>query len=122
MSTPPRLAFAHRMNNGIPILLSTLRLGEARVVHMPGELFVEYQLAAQSMLPDQFTAMVAYGDYGPGYIGTRESSPRGGYEVGSPSKVAPEVEEVLTEGMRKLLNVSSDVGMNPSECFDKHRI
>lgn len=117
-----RLAFVHRMNSGIPIILSTLRLGDARVLHMPGELFVEYQLAAESMRPNQFTAMAAYGDYGPGYIGTRESYPRGGYEVGSPSKVAPGVEDVLTEGMRKLLNVGSDTGMNPSEFFGQKPI
>ena len=31
---------------------------------MPGELFVEYQLAAQQMRPNDFVAMAAYGDYG----------------------------------------------------------
>jgi hypothetical protein len=32
---------------------------------MPGELFVEYQLAAKAMRPDLFVTMAAYGDYGP---------------------------------------------------------
>ena len=37
---------------------------------MPGELFVEYQLAAKAERKDLFVAMAAYGDYGPYYIGT----------------------------------------------------
>jgi hypothetical protein len=53
-----------------------------------------------------FVAMAAYGDYGPGYIGTTEAYPQGGYET-SPraSGVAPEVESVLTAAIEKLLDV-----------------
>ena len=47
--------------------------------------------------------MAAYGDYGPGYIGTAVAYTQGGYEVGPVSRVAPEVEDVLTGGMRELL-------------------
>ena len=39
-------------------------------MHLPGELFVEYQLAAQAIGPERFVCVAAYGDYGPGYIGT----------------------------------------------------
>jgi hypothetical protein len=39
-------------------------------LHLPGELFVEYELAAQAMRPDRFVAVAGYGDYTPGYIGT----------------------------------------------------
>ena len=71
---------------------------------MPGELFVEYQLAAKKMRPDLFVTMAAYGDYGPGYIGTTIGYDQGGYETSHPaSHVAPNVETVLTDGMRKLL-------------------
>jgi hypothetical protein len=73
------------------------------VVHMPGELFVEYQLAAQEMLPDKTVCMAAYGDYGPGYIGTEISYSQGGYETGIASRVAPEVEDVLMSAVRDLL-------------------
>jgi hypothetical protein len=71
---------------------------------MPGELAVEYQLAAQKMRSDQFVAMAAYGEYAPGYICLKEHYAQGGYED-SPgaSKVAPEVEEVLMPAMRELL-------------------
>ena len=71
---------------------------------MPGELFVEYQLAAKKMRPDLHIAMAAYGDYGPGYIGTTKAYAEGGYET-SPraSNVAPEVEPMLMDAMKRLL-------------------
>lgn len=99
------LTFIRRMNNGHRIPLSCLKLGTARVLHMPGELFVEYQLAAQKMLPGEFVAMAAYGDYGPGYIGTEIAYGQGGYETGRVSRVAPKVERVLMNAMEQLLDV-----------------
>lgn len=97
------LTFLRRMRSGHRIPLTCLQLGSARVLHMPGELFVEYQLAAQRMRPDQFTAMAAYGDYGPGYIGTQIAYSQGGYETGIVSRVAPGVEAVLMDAIRELL-------------------
>ena len=102
------LIFLRRMQNGHQIPLSCLRLGEARILHMPGELFVEYQLAAQAMRPKEFIAMAAYGDYGPGYIGTQFAYSRGGYETGIVSRVAPEVETVLLEAMQQLLGLEEE--------------
>jgi len=99
------LTFLRRIRAGHRIPLTCLRLGEARVLHFPGELFVEYQLAAQAMRPDLFVATAAYGDYGPGYIGTKISYEQGGYETGIVSRVGPEVEAVLTAAMKNLLGV-----------------
>ena len=78
--------------------------GQARVLHMPGELFVEYQLAAKAMRPDLHVMMAAYGEYGPGYIGTAAAYAEGGYET-SPgaSSVSPAAEAVLMGAMRQLL-------------------
>lgn len=89
--------------------ISCLTLGKARVLHMPGELFVEYQLAAQKLRPDLFVAMAAYGDYAPGYIGTKIAYGQGGYET-SPraSKVSPEVEAVLMNAIKKLLKLEPE--------------
>ncbi|MDR3621579.1 MAG: hypothetical protein P4L85_19670 [Paludisphaera borealis] len=98
------LVWLRRCHDGATIDVSCLRLGKARVLHLPGELFVEYQLAAQELRPDLFVATAAYGDYGPGYIGTAEAYPQGGYET-SPhaSLVAPEVEPVLMDAIKRLL-------------------
>jgi hypothetical protein len=85
--------------------INCLRIGEARILFFPGELFVEYQLAAKAMRPGDFVAVAAYGDGGPGYIGTRISYDQGGYEVGRVSLTNSAVEEVLTEVTRQLLGV-----------------
>jgi hypothetical protein len=87
-----------------PIDIACLSLGPVRILHMPGELFVEYQLEAQRMRPDLRVAMAAYGDYGPAYIGTAVSYPEGGYETAPTSSyVDPSVETVLMGAMRRLL-------------------
>jgi hypothetical protein len=98
------LVWLRRCQAGETVDLACLILGPARILHMPGELVVEYQLAAQQMRPDLFVAMAAYGEYAPGYICLKEQYSQGGYED-SPgaSKVAPEVEDVLMPAMEKLL-------------------
>jgi hypothetical protein len=98
------LAWVLRCKSGHRIDLACLRIGDMRVVHMPGELFVEYQLAAKAMRPDLRVMMAAYGDYAPGYIGTAAAYAEGGYETAArSSNVAPECEAVLMDGMKKLL-------------------
>lgn len=97
------LIWLRRCKEGKPIDLTCLRIGPARVLHMPSELFVEYQLAANKMCSDGMVLMAAYGEYAPGYIGTEAAYPRGGYECGRASRVAPNVEGVLMAGMRRLL-------------------
>jgi hypothetical protein len=98
------LVWLRRFQAGEDAEISCLVIGDARLLHMPGELFVEYQLAAQRMRPDLFVAMAAYGEYGPGYIGTEVAYSQGGYET-SPraSSVAPDVESVLMTAMRDIL-------------------
>jgi hypothetical protein len=97
------LAFLRRTEAGRKIDIGCLRIGKARILYLPGELFVEYQLAAQKMRPDLFVAMAAYGQYAPGYIGTKVSYTQGGYETDRVSRVAPGVEELLLTTMRGLL-------------------
>jgi hypothetical protein len=112
MQTARDLAFLRRMNSGHQIPLACLEIGPACVLHMPGELFVEYQLAAQKMRPDEFVCMAAYGDAAPTYIGTKIAYSQGGYEV-TRSRVAPEVEDVLLSAIRGLLTVEVSRGGAP---------
>jgi hypothetical protein len=110
IASADQLAWLQRCKAGQAIDITCLRVGDSRVLHLPGELFVEYQLAAKAMRPDLFVAMAAYGEYGPGYIGTAEAYPQGGYETSTrASSVAPESEQVLTEAVQKLLDVKLDV-------------
>lgn len=97
------LDYLKRTQAGKTIDITRLKIGPAQIVHMPGELFVEYQLAAQKMAPDDFVCMAAYGDQGPGYIGTKVSYAEGGYETGRVSRTAPEVETVLMQTLKELV-------------------
>jgi dienelactone hydrolase len=102
-----RLGWYKRRLAGKGIETACLRVGDARVLFMPGELFVEYQLAAKAMAPDHFVAMAAYGDYGPFYIGNKEAYDEGGYEIQS-SPVTAESEEVILQNIRSLLSRSME--------------
>lgn len=105
--SPEQLAWVLRCEDGHKIDLTCLKVGNVRIVHMPGELFVEYQLAAKALRPDLQVAMAAYGDYGPGYIGTEIAYGQGGYETSDrASKVAPGVEKILMDGIKQLLEVT----------------
>jgi hypothetical protein len=103
-----KLAWLRRCQTGHAIDVQCLGLARARILHLPGELFVEYQLAAKAARSDLFVAMAAYGDYAPWYIGTEIAYEQGGYETGAnASNVAPEAEAVLMAGIRKLLDADT---------------
>ena len=97
-----KLAWRKRQQAGKKIDIACLGLGNARILFMPGELFVEYQLAAKAMRPDLKVAMAAYGDYGPFYIGTKEAYEQGGYEIKA-SPVTGGAEDILMKAIKKLL-------------------
>ncbi|HRZ94002.1 MAG TPA: hypothetical protein P5022_13940, partial [Candidatus Paceibacterota bacterium] len=118
-ATPPKgyiscadqLAWLRRVQAGHRIDIACLRVGDTRVLQLPGELFVEYQLAAKAMRPDLHVMMAAYGDYGPGYIGTAAAYAEGGYETQpSSSNTTPEAEPVLMLAMKQLLGLASPDG------------
>lgn len=98
------LAFLRRCQSGHLTEVACLSLGKGRVLHLPGELFVEYQLAAKARRPDLHVSMAAYGDYGPAYIGTSRAYEEGGYETEPrSSNVSPAVEDVLMGAIQRLL-------------------
>jgi hypothetical protein len=100
-----RLAWLRRCQAGQKVDVACLKLGRARILHLLGELFVEYQLAAKAERSDLFVALAAYGDYAPWYIGTAIAYEQGGYETEpQSSNVAPEVEGVIMGAIRKLLH------------------
>ena len=97
-----KMIWAKNTRTGKTIDLACLRVGKARVLFVPGELFVEYQLAAKAFRPDLAVSVAAYGEYGPSYIGVKEAYSQGGYEI-EVSPVLPDVEAVLMNAIRKLL-------------------
>jgi hypothetical protein len=97
------IAWARRTQAGHKISIARMRLGPIDILHLPGELFVEYQLAAQKLRPDAFVCLAAYGDYGTGYIGTSDAYAQGGYETSIVSRVSPRTEQILMAAIRELL-------------------
>ena len=81
--------------------LVVLRLKDAYSVHIPGESFVQYQLGAQAIRPNDFVAMAAYAE-GVGYIGHEKAYGEGGYEI-TVSQTTLGAEKVIMDGVRKLL-------------------
>jgi hypothetical protein len=88
-----------------PIGLTCLDLGRARVLHLPGEPFVEYQLFARDQRPDITVCVAGYGDGGPGYLPTARAYRQGGYEP-TVALAAPESEAILQSAIRKLLRAT----------------
>ena len=81
-----------------------LTIGDARIIFVNGELFIEYQLFAQGLIPDEKLAVA--GNCGDTfyYIGTAEAlKDPAGYEVQSFCRVMPEFEDLFKNALRKLL-------------------
>jgi hypothetical protein len=97
-----RLACFQRLQE--PIDLSSLWIGPARIVHLPGEPMIEFQHYAQGLLPDEFVAVAGYGLGTPGYVCTEEAFEQGGYEP-SASAVVRESEHAVKKAIRQLLGV-----------------
>jgi hypothetical protein len=96
------LALVARAKADRPFQLSCLAIGSVRILHLPGEPFVEYQFWAQRQNPELFVAIAGYGDCGTGYICTdRAYSDRGGYEQ-TESFIVPS-EKLLKDTIRTLL-------------------
>jgi len=96
------LSWLRRLEQKIPIVLSSLQINNVSLLHLPAECFIEYQLHAQSLAPDRFVATAAYGDGGPWYIPTAVEYPNGGYEVGV-AFCAPTVDGMLRTKSKELL-------------------
>ncbi len=71
------LSWWKRADAGLTLDLPVVELGSARILLLPGETFVQYQLWAQQMRPDLFVIAAGYGDCAPGYVPTVVASEEG---------------------------------------------
>lgn len=97
-----RLGWLRRVERGMPLVLGRLRLNTISILHLPGEMFIEYQLRARAMTPRRPVVVAAYGDDGLWYVPTKEEYPAGGYEV-SVAFCRDDVDAIITDAMRRLL-------------------
>ena len=99
-----QLAWLRRTGSGHNVNISSLKLGNVWLLNIPGEASIEYQLAAQKMVPGDHVCTAAYEEYGSGYICPEIAYSQGGYESSErASFVAPEVEPVLLAAIAEVL-------------------
>ena len=98
-----QLAWLKRLDR--PIDITCLDFGgKIFVVHLPGEPFIEFQLAAQKMRPNESVFVAGYGDDGPGYLPTAAAYLEGGYEP-TVALSSPDTEAILLKAMARLMRV-----------------
>lgn len=103
-----KLVWLKRLKAGKTIDMACLAIGKVRVLHLPGEPFIEYQLAAKAERPDLFVTVAGYGDYATGYIGNAVAYGQGGYETGEASGVTADAEKTLMTAIHNLLHDKKD--------------
>jgi hypothetical protein len=98
------LAWLRRTDEGHKVNVSSIRLGKVWLLNIPGEAFVEFQLAAQEMRSGDHVCTAAYEEYGPGYLCAEIAYSQGGYESSErASRVSPEIEQVLLSAISEVL-------------------
>jgi hypothetical protein len=97
------MMLSYLKRHDLPIPVTALHLGtDVSIVNLPGEAFIEYQLAAQAERTNSFVAVASYGDLGTGYITMEKSFEEGGYEP-SDSFVSGKSEAILRGAIHAVL-------------------
>ena len=106
--------FPNRHDNSLEVRveLAALRIGDVRFVFMPGEPFVEFQLALRERVEPPPLVFVGYSNGWCGYVPTREAYESGGYGVdlhvsdapdASRTALPPGAGETMVETLERLL-------------------
>lgn len=90
------LRVAEAQEPGRTTEIQALRIGEAAIVGVPGEPFVELGLAIKESSPGRPTLVIELANDSTGYLGTEQAYAEGGYEV-SASPYAPHAGGILVQ-------------------------
>jgi len=85
-----------------PFHMTSLQVGRAHIVHLPGEPMLEFQRFAQEARPGDFVSVAGYGDCGSAYICTDRAFGEGGYEP-TATNLAPGAEPLVKAAIGRLL-------------------
>jgi hypothetical protein len=99
------LSWRTRADAGHRIDIPCLDFGVAQWLLLPGESYVEFQLAAQRMRPDCFVLVAGYGEGATGYIPTDRHIAEHDSNLDDWCWVAPGSETRLLEALRRVLQV-----------------
>jgi hypothetical protein len=105
MKLPARTLEGKPQTEPLLATVGALRLGNAAIVFLPGEPFVEIALAIREASPFKFTAVAGYAEAYIGYIPTDRAFKSGGYEIGPGawSRVAPGSQAIVRREAIELL-------------------
>ena len=97
------LSWRRRIDAGRPIEIPLIDLGVAQWLVLPGEAYVEFQLAAQRLRSDSFVLVAGYGDGATGYIPTARHIAEHDDNLGDWCWVAPGAEARLLNAIAQVL-------------------
>jgi hypothetical protein len=100
------LSWRKRADAGHRIAIPSLDLGAAQLLVLPGEAYVEYQLAAQRERPESFVLVAGYGEGATGYIPTDKHIEEKDPNLGDWWWLAPGAEPRLLAAIRESLKRS----------------
>ena len=89
-------------STALPLSLHGLRLGDAVLLGLGCEAFVEFALFGRAISKAQETLILGYTDGSIGYLCTARVFPQGGYEPQT-SRLAPRSEHLVKEAMQAML-------------------
>lgn len=97
------LSWRERLKTKPAIDVPALDWGDAVLVLLPAEAYVEYQLFAQKLRPKDFVVVLGYGECAPGYIPTEKHWKEGDGNLSDWNWVAPGAQERMEAALRKAL-------------------
>ena len=96
-------SWRQRANAGHKIDVPLIDFGVAQLLLLPGEIYVEYQLAAQKMNPDAMVLVAGYGDGATGYIPTEKHWEEGDSNLDDWCWVHPGAEQSVLTAIQSVL-------------------
>jgi hypothetical protein len=101
------LSWRKRADSGHRVQIPAIDFGPAQLVVLPGECYVEFQLAAQRLRPDSFVCAAGYGEAACGYVPTDGHIAEGDSNLRDWSWVSPGSETRLLEAISDALSVKN---------------
>ena len=98
------LNWRRRADAGHRIQIPVIDFGPAKILLLPGESYVEFQIAAQAARPDSFVCVAGYGEGACGYVPTERHFAEGDSNLSDWCWVAPGSEARMLEAIRHVLS------------------
>lgn len=99
------LSWRARVDAGYRVPIPVLDFGPAQLLLLPGESYIEYQLAAQRARPDSFVCVAGYGEAACGYVPTEKHFAAHDPNLTDWSWVAPGSEARMLGAIQSALHV-----------------